>query len=68
MKGPVNAAATLSLTGRFARQGNDAAEGVRLWAEDAGAELTLVDDGGSKDVVLNVYAEWADGVDVLLGP
>jgi hypothetical protein len=41
------AALTLSLTGPFERQGTEAAEGVRLWAEMAGVRLTLVDDRGS---------------------
>lgn len=68
MTRPVRAAAALSLTGRFARQGNDAADGVRLWAEDAGVQLTVLDDGGSKDVAVNAYEEWARDVDVLLGP
>ncbi len=62
------AALTLSLTGTFARQGTDAAEGVRLWAEEAGVRLTLVDDCGSKVSAVQAYAAWIDHVDLLLGP
>jgi ABC-type branched-subunit amino acid transport system substrate-binding protein len=64
----VTAALTLSLTGPFARHGIDAAEGVRLWAEDAGIQLTLVDDEGSSRKAVQAYTAWADSVDVLLGP
>jgi hypothetical protein len=32
---PTTAALTLSLTGPYERQGTEAAEGVRLWAETA---------------------------------
>jgi branched-chain amino acid transport system substrate-binding protein len=65
------AALTLSLTGLYERQGVDAAEGVRLWAEDAGIRLILVDDHGKRDAAVKAYAAWtadADGVDLLLGP
>jgi branched-chain amino acid transport system substrate-binding protein len=67
---PIAAALTLSLTGPYARQGGDAAEAVRLWAEASGAELSLVDDGGSRSVALEAYAGWLDrgDVDLLLGP
>jgi hypothetical protein len=53
---PTTAALTLSLTGRFERQGTEAAEGVRLWAELAGIRLTLVDDRGSRTAVARAYA------------
>ena len=36
---PTTAALTLSLTGPFQRQGTEAAEGVRLWADMAGIRL-----------------------------
>ena len=67
---PVTAALTLSLTGSYERQGTDAAEGVRLWAADAGVRLVLVDDRSSKAAAVEAYAEWVggDGMDVLLGP
>jgi ABC-type branched-subunit amino acid transport system substrate-binding protein len=65
---PTTAALTLSLTGPLARQGTEAAEGVRLWAETAGVRLTLVDDAGSAATAADAYASWIDRVDLLLGP
>ena len=65
---PTTAALTLSLTGPFERQGTEAAEGVRLWAELAGIRLTLVDDRGSKTAVARAYAAWLDSMDLLIGP
>jgi ABC-type branched-subunit amino acid transport system substrate-binding protein len=65
---PTTAALTLSLTGPFARQGTEAAKGVRLWAQQADIQLTLVDDGGSADAAAQAYARWKDSVDLLLGP
>lgn len=65
---PVTAALTLSLTGPFARQGTEAAEGLRLWADGAGVRLILVDDGGSPRAAVEAYAQWLDGVDLLIGP
>jgi branched-chain amino acid transport system substrate-binding protein len=65
---PTTAALTLSLTGPFARQGTEAAEGVRLWAETADVRLTLVDDAGSVATAGQAYAQWADSIDLLLGP
>jgi branched-chain amino acid transport system substrate-binding protein len=65
---PTTAALTLSLTGPFARQGTEAAEGVRLWAETAGVRLTVVDDAGSAATAAEAYAQWLDSVDLLLSP
>ena len=65
---PTTAALTLSLTGPFARQGTEAAEGVRLWAEAADVGLTLVDDAGSAATAAEAYAQWVDSVDLLIGP
>jgi Periplasmic binding protein len=65
---PTTAALTLSLTGPYERQGTEAAEGVRLWAEMADVQLTLVDDGGSRDTAVQAYTEWIDGIDLLIGP
>jgi branched-chain amino acid transport system substrate-binding protein len=64
----VTAALTLSLTGQYERQGIEAAEGVRLWADEAGIRLILADDQGSKATAIEAYAGWIDGVDLLLGP
>lgn len=68
MGSATTAALTLSVTGRFARQGRDAAEGVRQWADETGVRLTLVDDGGSADAAVKAYTGWAGAVDLLLGP
>jgi ABC-type branched-subunit amino acid transport system substrate-binding protein len=65
---PTTAALTLSQTGPFARQGTEAAEGVRLWAQGAEVQLTLVDDGGSAAAAAQAYVRWMDSVDLLLGP
>jgi ABC-type branched-subunit amino acid transport system substrate-binding protein len=63
------AAVTLSLTGPFARQGTEAAQGLEFWAEEAGVRLTIVDDGGLQSAALQAYAAWLDqGVDLLVGP
>lgn len=66
----LRAALTLSLSGQFTRQGRDAADAVRMWAEAAGADLDLVDDGGTKVTATDAYAAWlqTDDVDLLLGP
>jgi ABC-type branched-subunit amino acid transport system substrate-binding protein len=64
----MTAALTLSLTGHYERQGTEAAEGVRLWADEAGIRLTLIDDHSSKARAVDTYAGWIDGVDLLLGP
>ena len=68
MKSAVTAALTLSLTGRYERQGTEAAEGVRLWADEAGIRLTLADDRGSKATAIQAYGGWIDSVDLLLSP
>jgi ABC-type branched-subunit amino acid transport system substrate-binding protein len=62
------AAATLGTTGRYRRQGTEAAEALRLWAEHDDIQLNLVDDAGSADVVTSAYAGWIDQIDLLLGP
>jgi ABC-type branched-subunit amino acid transport system substrate-binding protein len=69
MRSPaITAALTLSLTGQYERQGIEAAEGVRLWADEADIRLILADDHGSRSVAVDAYAGWIDGVDLLLGP
>jgi branched-chain amino acid transport system substrate-binding protein len=64
----VTAALTLSLTGQYERQGTEAAEGVRLWADEAGIRLILTDDQGARAIAADAYAGWIDSVDLLLGP
>ena len=68
MTPPITAALTLSLTGRYERQGTDAADGIRLWAEAAGVRLTIVDDRGSRQVAIDAYSSWLNNVDLLIGP
>jgi len=65
---PITAALTLSLTGRYERQGTEAAEAIRLWADAAGVRLILVDDQGSKEAALRAYGGWIDTADLLIGP
>lgn len=65
---PITAALTLSLTGRYERQGTEAADGIRLWAEAAGVRLTIVDDRGSRRAAIQAYGAWLDTVDLLIGP
>jgi branched-chain amino acid transport system substrate-binding protein len=65
---PITAALTLSLTGRYERQGAEAAEGIRLWAEAAGVRLTLADDHGSRETAIEAYSGWINTADLLIGP
>jgi branched-chain amino acid transport system substrate-binding protein len=65
---PITAALTLSLTGRYERQGAEAAEGVRLWAEAAGVRLALADDRGSRETAIEAYRGWIATADLLIGP
>ena len=65
---PLTAALTLSLSGHYRRQGNEAAAGVRLWADSEDVQLTLVDDGGSAEAAIQVYEGWRGKVDLLIGP
>ena len=65
---PISAALTLSLTGRYERQGTDAADGIRTWAEAAGVRLTIVDDRGSRRIAMEAYGAWLDSVELLIGP
>jgi branched-chain amino acid transport system substrate-binding protein len=65
---PITAALTLSLTGRYGRQGEDAAAGVRLWAEACGVRLALVDDRGARKAALRAYSGWVSTADLLIGP
>lgn len=65
----VTAAATASLTGPLALQGEEAALGLRWWAARAGVALEVVDDAGSMSAVPVAYRRWIEeGVDILVGP
>lgn len=60
--------APLSLTGRFARFGTQAAAGLRLWARLAGAEADIVDDRSDPSLVGPALHQLAARCDLLLGP
>ncbi len=63
------AAATISLSGPLALQGQQAARGLELWASADEIELEIVDDAGSAATALEIYQSWlSDGKDLLLGP
>ena len=64
----LTAALTLSLTGRYRRQGNEAAAGIRLWADAESVQLTLVDDGGVAEAAVEAYTSLLGKVDLLIGP
>ncbi len=65
----MKAAATISLSGPLALQGQQAARGLELWASSDRIELEIVDDAGSAAAAFEVYQSWlGDGKDLLLGP
>lgn len=64
----IRAGACLSLTGRFAQFGTQAANGLRLWADTTGAGLTVVDDQSEPAVLTERLGTLAPEVDVLFGP
>lgn len=65
---PITAALTLGLTGRYERQGTEAARAVRLWADACGVRLMLVDDQSSREAAVAAYRGWIDSADLLIGP
>jgi ABC-type branched-subunit amino acid transport system substrate-binding protein len=59
----------LSLTGRFARFGEQAGQGLRAWAElNPGVELLVEDDSGAVDKVRTGVRDLVQRCDILLGP
>lgn len=64
----LRAAACLSLTGRFAQFGIQAANGLRLWADEHGVDLTVTDDKSDPAVLTARLSEIAPGADLLFGP
>lgn len=68
MTARLRAGACLSLTGRFAPFGQQAANGLRLWADTSGIDLTVVDDGSDPQVLKQRLPAVADEADVLFGP
>lgn len=65
----VRLGATLSLTGRFARFGAQAAAGIQAWRDLGGeAEIEIVDDGSSPGSVGPALDALAGRCELLLGP
>lgn len=62
------AGACLSLSGRFAPFGRQATDGLRLWAEQSGADLTVLDDESEPAVLAERLPGLAARVDLLFGP
>ncbi len=60
--------APLSLTGRFARFGRQAAAGLRLWARMTGTAVEVVDDRSEPARVGPALHDLAGRCDLLLGP
>ena len=60
--------ACLSLTGRFARFGRQAADALRVWRDMTGAELVIEDDKSDPRTLERLFPGVADRSDVLLGP
>jgi hypothetical protein len=61
--------ACLSLSGRYARFGLQAARALRVWAAlDGGAELVIEDDRSDPGMLQTLLPTVAAGCDVLLGP
>ena len=61
--------ASLSLTGRYARFGNQAARGLEAWRSlDGSAELVIEDDESSPRTLESALPRVAQRCDVLLGP
>lgn len=68
MTARLRAGACLSLTGRFAPFGRQAANGLRLWADDADVNLAVVDDESDPKVLAERLPHLAARVDLLFGP
>lgn len=64
----IRAGACLSLSGRFAPFGAQAANGLRLWAAEAGVELVVVDDESEPAVLEARMPGLAANVNLLFGP
>jgi Periplasmic binding protein len=60
--------AVLSVTGRFARFGKQAADGLQMWGATTGVPVEILDDQGDPERVGPALAELARRCDVLLGP
>lgn len=61
--------AVLSISGRFAQFGRQAARGLRVWADLTGAApVEIIDDGSSPDRVRAALHDLSTRCDLLLGP
>src|ERR1700683_1604438 len=59
----------LSLSGRYARFGSQAALALQVWAElDGDAEVVIEDDRSDRETLRALLPKGAAGCDVLLGP
>jgi len=66
---PLRLGACLSLTGRYAMFGTQAARGLRTWAAlDGNVELVIEDDRGEPTELMSRLPEVATRCDLLLGP
>jgi ABC-type branched-subunit amino acid transport system substrate-binding protein len=69
MDGRLRIGACLSLSGRFAQFGRQAALGLQAWRTlDGNAELVIEDDQSDQRVLENTLPDVAERCDVLLGP
>jgi ABC-type branched-subunit amino acid transport system substrate-binding protein len=67
--GPLRVGACLSLSGRYARFGTQAARALQAWAAlDGAAELVIEDDRSDPGMLQALLPTVAAGCDVLLGP
>src|ERR1700733_11274175 len=67
--GRLRVGACLSLSGRYARFGSQAALALQVWAElDGDAEVVIEDDRSDRETLRALLPKVAAGCDVLLGP
>ena len=66
--GALRAGAALPLTGRYGALAADSARGLRAWAADCGAVLTIEDCGEEPAEAARLTSALADHVDVVFGP
>jgi len=64
----LRAGACLSLSGKFARFGQQAAQGLQLWADHDDVDLALLDDQSNVEALTERLPDLASQVDLLFGP
>jgi ABC-type branched-subunit amino acid transport system substrate-binding protein len=62
------AGACLSLSGKFAPFGQQAARGLQLWADEADVDLVVADDESTTETLTEQLGHLAPQVDLLFGP